>query len=656
MGALTTKIRAGHPPLAAMLALVDAAVASRWGPVAAIATYLGAAVLIGINIPGLQFDEAIFEHGAVHMLRSSGPPPFTHNQGTWIQVGDRHLPLMVLPYIGSATFFVHALAFSLFGGSIVTARSVNLLLGAVGIWGVGRFGQSTLGPRLGTALGFALAIHPGYLTWTMYDNAGVAIWMAVLGIGCLALLRFIERLDRRSAFLLGVWLSLAVWSRANYVWLFIGVVIAVVCVLRRQILTTIRHWPVLIAGVAAGSLPLAVYQINSGFGTLQFIQTMSRDGSPVQLAPGRLAMAAGALVYDPLRRIIWRGPDVPAWQVVLMALLLVGAIGICLFGGRRGDDRERLYRIAALALIVTIGLTLTSRIRLGPHHFFVYVPLAAFIVLAAAQTVASHWRPARPLLLAIGLGYAAMTLSWDVRTAIGMRQTGGVAMWSDGVFAVAKAIETRYRGRTISILDWGLTNNLYVLTSGGFRPRELYWNSSAERTGQGSSWAEEVARGGIYVLNGPANGFKRAAGDAFRRAVEHSGLRFARTEFRQRDGQIYAELYEVTPGPRAAVGAPRPSADRRIAKLFPSTIVAGLAVNRQPDGSSAMAVRGTGFSRNDRIYWNDRELVTTFGTSEFLTALIPDMLLRSPAVVKISVRDVFHADVPVMTATLKIER
>jgi len=640
------------------LAVVDRAITSRWGILAAIALYWTGAIAIGVGVPGLQYDEAIFQHGGVHMLRSADAPPFTYNHATWIRIGGRHVPLMVLPYIGSLTFFLHALPFAVFGPTAVTARTVNLLLGALGIWGIGRFGQSRIGPRLGTALAFVLAIHPGYLTWTLYDNTGVAIWMAALGIACLAADRYIERVDSRSAFALGVCLGLAVWCRANFVWLFAGVLLALAVVLRGKLLAAIRHWPMLVAGGVLGSLPLLLYEIASGLGTLQFMQAASGDASRLRLVPARLALGAQALVYDAHRRGIWRGPEVPPWQVFFFALVLVLAVVVCMVAVDRKDPRGTVCRIAALALVFAVGLTLTSPIRLGPWHFFVYFPLAALVALGAVRVV-SRWRGARVVVLAIGIGYAAVTLSWDVQTAAGIRETGGVGMWSDAVFAVAEAIETTYAGRTINVLDWGLTNNLYVLTGGGFRPRELYWGSTSERTGHGTTWGEEIAQGGVFLLNGPTNAFRKGAAEGFRRAVEQSGLAYSKMEFRQRDRRVYAELYEIAGGPipggRADVRPPA-GATRRILRLFPSTVVIGQRFNEQPNGSSALAIRGEGFSQGDRIFWDGRALVTTFGTSELLTALVPRALLRQPGIVNISVRDVSRPELAEVSTDLRIER
>src|SRR6185503_9756123 len=98
----------------------------------------------------------------------------------------------------------------------------------------------------------------------------------------------------------------------------------------------------------------------------------------------------------------------PVWQVAVFAALLVGSIAVCLLAADRTRPREEIGKIAALTLTITIVLTLTSRIRLGPYHFLVYFPVAAFVVLAAGRILATRWRAARILAVAIGIGYAAV--------------------------------------------------------------------------------------------------------------------------------------------------------------------------------------------------------------------------------------------------------
>ena len=55
---------------------------------------------------GYEMDEALNVESAVFMLRGSGEPPFAHDPGSWITVGGRRWPLMIIPYIGATKAYV----------------------------------------------------------------------------------------------------------------------------------------------------------------------------------------------------------------------------------------------------------------------------------------------------------------------------------------------------------------------------------------------------------------------------------------------------------------------------------------------------------------------------------------------------------------------
>jgi len=97
----------------------------------------------------------------------------------------------------------------------------------------------------------------------------------------------------------------------------------------------------------------------------------------------------------------------------------------------------------------------------------------------------------------------------------------------------------------------------------------------------------------------------------------------------------------------AASNAPAPASatptegkrERAISRLHPAQARIGESINRQPDGSSAIAVVGTGFVRSDKVFWGGQPLKTVFGNGTTLTAEVPRTLLSQPGDVPISVKD-----------------
>ncbi|HVE66928.1 MAG TPA: IPT/TIG domain-containing protein [Thermoanaerobaculia bacterium] len=82
-----------------------------------------------------------------------------------------------------------------------------------------------------------------------------------------------------------------------------------------------------------------------------------------------------------------------------------------------------------------------------------------------------------------------------------------------------------------------------------------------------------------------------------------------------------------------------PVAGRAIARLHPATAAPGAVFNRQPNGNSALAVVGTGFTRGDRVHWGNEPLKTVYGGETTLTAEVPPTLISQPGDVTITVKD-----------------
>lgn len=71
--------------------------------------------------------------------------------------------------------------------------------------------------------------------------------------------------------------------------------------------------------------------------------------------------------------------------------------------------------------------------------------------------------------------------------------------------------------------------------------------------------------------------------------------------------------------------------------VLPMATVEKTPFSVQPDGSSALAVRGKGFDRNAVIMANRQQLKTSFGNSGWLTSKMPAELYEKPGVLSIKV-------------------
>src|SRR5205823_11564377 len=123
-----------------------------------------------------------------------------------------------------------------------------------------------------------------------------------------------------------------------------------------------------------------------------------------------------------------------------------------------------------------------------------------------------------------------------------VRSTGGTGLWSGAIDTLTVYLQRNCLDRKIRSVDWGLSNNIYALSNSRISPAELFWGATAERSGLGKPWKEEISPGDVYVLHSPALVQFPDAAEGFRRALATSDLPVRRTEFRQKTGAAYAEV------------------------------------------------------------------------------------------------------------------
>jgi hypothetical protein len=193
---------------------------------------------------------------------------------------------------------------------------------------------------------------------------------------------------------------------------------------------------------------------------------------------------------------------------------------------------------------------LLSRLNIAEHHLIALIPIAAVLVVIASQDVCLRWRSARYVTAAIAVLYLASALYWNLRAAGQIRSTGGVGLWSNAIDPLTDYLDRNCQGRKIKVLDWGLSNSLFVLSGSRISPAEVFWGATVERSGLGKPWRNEISPGDVYVLHSPGMVQFPAAGDGFRLTLAALGLPYRRTEFFQKSGAGYAQVVEILASPR----------------------------------------------------------------------------------------------------------
>ncbi len=514
--------------------------------IAAVAGYLICAAGLGFNSPGLFYDEAIFLNGAVQMLHSPKEPTFAHDKWSWFEFADRHWPVMVLPYVGPIRSYLALLPFALFGPNNYTARILTTLIGAFALWGFGVLVRGLFDTPTAAIVSWILAIHPSYLALTIYDQGGVAEWMLPFGLICLALARYLKTPGAGGAFWLGAAMGFGVWCRANITWLLGFGLLAAVLVLRKRVLIPGRHLGALVLGGLLGGLPLLIYEFNSGWATFEFMRVTNNTEPWPKLLLMRMFMIIEMLLTDGEHRFIWSGPPMPVWQAVLFPLIVIVAVVTCLKSFREiAPERKSLERIAALLFMFLLTCMVFSRLNISHHHLIATLPIVVLMVVLASQDLRPRWPRAASVVWAVSAIYVGLAIYWNVEASRHLRATGGIGLWSDAIEVLCQDLESHYPGRKVKVLDWGLNNSLFVLSGGRIDSLEIFGGATAERSGSGKTWKEEIAPGDIYVLHSKDLTMSPSVPADFFAALRSMRLNFRRRDIAQRGGEPYAEIIEI---------------------------------------------------------------------------------------------------------------
>jgi len=545
---------------------------SRRAIAAAVVVYFFWALLLIAQKPGLQHDEALMVTASVQMLYTPHDLDPVHGSDSLIQVWGHSLPLMSMLYIGAVKEYLCLPLFRVLGTRASVVRLVSVLLAALGILGIALLIARHVSPPAGAALALVLAMNPSYTDLTVFDNSAIGPTMAALGLLCLAVSGYLRRQTPVAALWVGASIGFGVWVRANYLWMVAALAVAVLVVLRKRVFEPpVSHWVAGLAGGILGGAPFLIYQIRSRGGTWRAVGMLAAQEPWRARLYNRLAMSAEVLVSDREHRAIWAGPAMPGWQLWLFPAIVAAACLFVLFSDQWGrstacppagqvvdlphstpgrDDRGVLWaRIAALTLLLLSAIIISSGLPIAEHHLIVIVPVAAVVTVLAGLVAARRFRWGLAAAGVLGAIYLGVATYWQVSAIRGLGATGGVGMWSDGVNELAGYLERKYPGHAVKVLDWGLRNNVAVLTHGRVRLFEIYGDGFHE------PWVEEIRKGGLFVLSAPDNRQFPAPAAAFLRALAACRPTTSRYSVLQRNHTGYAEVLDIVPNTARQVPA-----------------------------------------------------------------------------------------------------
>ncbi len=435
-----------------------------------------------IPFAGVQNDEALF-----------GNPLYLFNaKELSIIVFHRHIPLMVMSYVGTLKTWIYSAIFLFFSVNVWTVRLPIVLAGALTVFIFYRFTSRAATPSAAVIAAFLLATDPSFLLTNTFDWGPVALGHLLLVTGCFFLLRFWQEKYQMHHLALGFFfLGLGLWNKALMLWALAGLAAAVVLVFGREVLLLLgvkktqpprpaipsvqKTFGFGIAAFLIGALPFVLYNVRHPNATLQgnaHIET-TPDKAVIE---GKLSMVRGALNGSGLFGFIaapdWienaRAPVTRRGQVAQWIRDRVGE--------RQSSGFEYVFLLAVLAVpwwwrvraarfalvfmaATWLAMAVTRDAGGAIHHAVLLWPFPQFFVAVVLASL-----PWRRIAFAVAILLITMNLLVVNEYIREFDVNGANGNFTDALFPLSDAIPED--GHPVYVVDWGMANTIALFHQG----------------------------------------------------------------------------------------------------------------------------------------------------------------------------------------------
>ncbi len=420
---------------------------------------------------GIQNDEALFA-GPLYapVLKQFSMRAFQHD-----------IPLMILPYLGTAKTALYAMLFRLHAPGIFSLRIPVVVFGALTVGLLFAFLRRAAGEWIALTAALLLATDATFVLSNVFDWGPVAIQHVAYAAGLFCVLSAYQRKGTVLLFAGFVAFGLGMWDKALFIWILSGSAVAAAALFPSQLKQMLnrRNIAAAILGFSIGALPLIVYNIRHPLATFRGNTNFSLAELPRKAAFARRTLSGSALfgyiVFDEWApaakspRNLFERASVGLREKtgqhrtnILFPAFVVSAFAVPLWWRRR---KLVLFSLLTLA-IAWLQMALNKETGGGVHHVVLLWPLPHIVIAAALCEGArrlprfSRFTAAALLLLLCGsnLLLANQYLCQFVRN-------GTAPIWTDAIFPLSQYLG-EHSDRNIFLADWGMVDTLVLLHQG----------------------------------------------------------------------------------------------------------------------------------------------------------------------------------------------
>ncbi len=387
---------------------------------------------------GVQTDEALFA-GIIFQ---------PYESLDFFRAFHHSVPTMLMSYVGALKTWLYYPIFQLFPPGVWSLRLPMVLLGGCSVWLFTLFLAKLHGERAAWFGGLLMATDPILLLTTTFDWGPVAIQHFLLLAAGVLLLRPALWSWCLAFFCLG----LALWNKALVTWTFIGFALPLLALFPALLWRTF-HWKRLLLALAffvLGAFPFLRYNVRKPAATVSQNVNLTFD----ELAPKSRLLYETFRGYALMEYITYEPKSPQRWTYVPLALL-AAMILLLIWPSRLG------WLPIIAGAITFLLMAVTKNAGGAVHHQVLIFPLQ-YWAIAAAFTAPKISRPTFAWVV------VALLALDNARVLNIYRQSlvteGSPASWTNAIFRLADRLQAQ--PKPARIYDWGMTDNLTLLTRG----------------------------------------------------------------------------------------------------------------------------------------------------------------------------------------------
>jgi hypothetical protein len=427
-------------------------------------------------------------------------------------------------YIGPIAVYNIAGFFAIFGTSVPVMRIATSFVGLLGVLATYLLFRREFGRPAAVITSLLVATDLTYVLAMRHDWGATSMGLLIRMLVLYFFLSWWSNRERvRFLFLSSLVLGVALTYRFDYLSFVVSAVAGIILFyglwLRPR--ARVRELVIASAGFVIGAFPILLYNILTGGRTFKEGRTIAA-GKGAALLPTSLEQIGPFMRALPDKIVsqtnhllsLTDGTYVPNWifgggferslpyGVALMPMavkIAVPLLVVLMFVPRFRRWRRPLGFIIAVFLLTLLFLAATP-IASGPHHILSLYPLPHLLV---GIVLAGVWELGRDrpwwLSWAVrAIPAAALALLIGSNLVLAQRfherliTEGANGYWSEAIYDLSDAMKTRYQGKTVVLLDWGLEQPLVILGKNQFKLNIPLWRMLAEPNSD--AWLTELIR------------------------------------------------------------------------------------------------------------------------------------------------------------------